>query len=540
MYNECEHDCDFFKANFPKLSKAENILCDKVLSIEEIGKGLRELPNNKAPGTDGFTADFYKFFWKDIKSYVYDSFISSLKKGILSIEQRRAILTLLPKGDKDIRFLKNWRPLSLLNTDYKILTKTLALRLQKVLPSIIHSNQTSGVKNRYIGENLRILYDTIEYTNMNLNPGIVAFLDFEKAFDSVSWKFLQKTLKAFNFGEYFRQWISIIYNLPECAVINNGHSSKFFTLSRGIRQGCPISAFLFILVAEVMAINVREDQDIRSINLNGSDIKITQYADDTVLYLRDLKSLEEAIKLLENFSLCSGLKLNKEKTEAIQLGLMFVDHTQPKLDIKLVDHPIKSLGLWVGKDLTLSINKNLDEKMKKIKNLINMNKSRNISIKGKVTLLRSIVLPHLLYIASVLPIPTDFIKEIDQLFFDFVWPNGKHHVKKNVLIQEICDGGLKMPDVYSMISALRLTWVKRLLNNKNECTKIAQATSGVPSFVFLLEKKYDNTNVSDVTAFYRNILEEWASVHTTEPSTATEMLNEILWYNTRIKIAGKI
>ncbi len=91
-----------------------------------------------------------------------------------------------------------------------------------------------------------------------------------------------------------------------------------------------------------MAINVRKEKDIRSINLNGSDIKITQYADDTVLYLRDLKSLEVAIKLLENFSVCSGLKLNKEKTEAIQLGLMFADHTQPKLDIKLVDEPIKS------------------------------------------------------------------------------------------------------------------------------------------------------------------------------------------------------
>ncbi len=313
-YNECNHDCEFFKADFPKLSDNEVQICDKKISIEELGKGLRELPNNKAPGTDGFTADFYKFFWKDIKDYIYDSFVSSLKNGILSIEQRRAILTLLPKGDKDIRYLKNWRPLSLLNTDYKILTKTLALRLQKVLPSLIHPNQTGCVKNRYIGENLRILYDIMEYSNTK-SLGIIAFLDFEKAFDSVSWKFLQKTLKTFNFGKYFIHWISIIYNFPECAVINNGHSSEFFTLTRGIRQGCPISAFLFILVAEVMAINIRKDLDIKNINVNGTNIKITQYADDTVLYLNDFKSLENAFKLLEKFFICSGLKLNKEKTK---------------------------------------------------------------------------------------------------------------------------------------------------------------------------------------------------------------------------------
>ncbi len=218
---------------------------------------------------------------------------------------------------------------------------------------------------------------------------------------------------------------------------------------------------------------------------------------------------------------------------------MLNDQTQPRLSIKLIDQPTKSLGLWIGKDLTLSIKKNLEEKMKKMKSLINMNKLRNISIKGKVTLLRSIVMPHLLYVASVIPIPSDFIKEVDQLFFDFVWPNGKHHVKKNVLIQQIQDGGLNMPDVYSMLKALRLTWVKRLLNNESECTKIAQATSGIPSFAFLLEKKYDIDNVSSVTTFYRCILEEWVNVHTVEPTTVTEILNEILWLNSRIKIGDK-
>lgn len=97
---------------------------------------------------------------------------------------------------------------------------------------------------------------------------------------------------------------------------------------------------------------------------------------------------------------------------------------------------------------------------------------RTISIKGKITLLRSLIMPHILYIASIIPIPDDFIKEIDKMFFDFVWPNGKHHVKKKVIIQKVRDGGLQMPDLFSLVKAIRLTWVKRLLNSKSECTKI--------------------------------------------------------------------
>ena len=110
--------CDFLFQDIPKLTDIDNEHCDSLITLEECGKSLKELANNKAPGTDGFTADFYKFFWINIKKHVYNSFLYSFNTGLLSIDQRRAILTLLPKLGKDLRWLKNWRPLSLLNTDY--------------------------------------------------------------------------------------------------------------------------------------------------------------------------------------------------------------------------------------------------------------------------------------------------------------------------------------------------------------------------------------------------------------------------------------
>ena len=111
-------------------------MCDEVLTLEEITKALKLLPNNKSPGSDGFTTNFYKFFWIDIKDFLFDSFRYSFIHGTLSNDQKLGVLNLIPKTQKDLRYLSNWHPVSLLQTDYKILTKTLALRLQKVLPKI--------------------------------------------------------------------------------------------------------------------------------------------------------------------------------------------------------------------------------------------------------------------------------------------------------------------------------------------------------------------------------------------------------------------
>ena len=125
---------------------------------------MKELPNNKSPWSDGFTSKFYKFFWRDIKLFLYESFMQSYESNSLSIEQRRAILNLIPKPKKDLRYLKNWRPLSLLNTDYKILAKTLASRLQNVISNIVSSDQTGYIKGRFIGENIRTIIDLINFT----------------------------------------------------------------------------------------------------------------------------------------------------------------------------------------------------------------------------------------------------------------------------------------------------------------------------------------------------------------------------------------
>ena len=242
-----------------------------------------------------------------------NSYNEAFHKGKLSVSQRRGIISLIPKEDNDLSELTSWRPITLLNVDYKILAKTIAKRIEPFLPKLIHSDQTGFIKDRYIGQNIRLLSDLMEYTDAKKISGIFLFVDFEKAFDSIEWSFINNTLELFNFGASIRKWFSVLYNGGETAVMNAGYMTDYFQISRGVRQGCPLSPFLFILAVELLASKIRQAQDCKGIPLpNHQEVKISQFADDTTLIMSDTNSLKFALQTVDNFGTVSGLKLNKK------------------------------------------------------------------------------------------------------------------------------------------------------------------------------------------------------------------------------------
>ncbi len=233
---------------------------------------------------DGLPCEFYKFFWPKIKDVLYNALKHAYEKGELHISARRGVITLIPKKDKDINYIKNWRPLTLLNCDYKIIAKLLALRLKNILMKLIHSDQTGFLKNRFIGENIRKTLDLIEYTEQEDIPALLISIDFEKCFDRVEWQAVKGALKYFNFGEKFIRWIHILYQNIESCTTNNGYSSDWFRPTRGLRQGCPLSPYLFLVTAEILGYLIRRNDNIKGIKLNDTEYKLTQYADNTNLF----------------------------------------------------------------------------------------------------------------------------------------------------------------------------------------------------------------------------------------------------------------
>ena len=213
---------------------------------------------------------------------------------------------LLEKNGKDRRLIQNWRPISLLNADYKIGTKCLAKRMERILPGIIHESQTAFVKNRFIGDNVRLIDSLLHYTALKDIPGLLMTVDFEKVFDKLEWPYLYKVLKTFNFGPSFIQWIKSLYtNIMSC-VMNRGTSTGYFNIHRGVRQGDPISPMLFILSLEIFLIAMRSDNDIKGIIFGNEECKSVSYADDLSCFLRDLASATNVFNLLNDFKSISG------------------------------------------------------------------------------------------------------------------------------------------------------------------------------------------------------------------------------------------
>ena len=153
-----------------------------------------------------------------------NSFNYGFVKVELSISQRQGIIRLIPKKNKNLSLLNNWRPISLLNVDYKIATKALAVRLRKVLPSIMSDVQTGYIEGRFIGEDIRMISDIIHFTTEQNQEGIALFIDFEKAFDSLAWAFLSKALDVFQFGNDFKNWVRILYSNISSCTVNNGYA----------------------------------------------------------------------------------------------------------------------------------------------------------------------------------------------------------------------------------------------------------------------------------------------------------------------------
>ena len=179
------------------------------------------------------------------------------------------------------------------------------------------------MKGRFIGENIRLINIDciIQYATEKNIPGLLLFIAFEKALDSLDWSFIHDTLRSYGFGASLIKWVKTLYSHTESCILNNGWASNFFEIQRGVRQSCPLSPYLFVLSAEMLATAIRKNTNIKGISVNNTEIKLSQYADDTTLILDgSCESLLSSLTMLDDLSKVSGLRLNDRKTEALWIG----------------------------------------------------------------------------------------------------------------------------------------------------------------------------------------------------------------------------
>ena len=286
-----------------------------LVTIEEIRLPIKTLNKQSAPGHDGLTANFYNSF-SNLTTTLLQTFNNSFLRSELTPSQRLALIKLIPKTTNP-KSVNQWRPISLLNTEYKILSSIIADRLKPLLNQIISPEQQCGLPDRQIFNNHLNIKTALDFAKNFSQPLAIIQIDFYKAFDSISHRFILETAYKLGIPSSLLRWIRILLSNLTAKINLNGYLSDAISVKCGIRQGCPLSMLLFIIGIEPLTRNIISSSQIQGLSLGKAFLKVSHYADDLTLFITHPSSFQSLYEILNQFSLYSGLKINNCKTKIL-------------------------------------------------------------------------------------------------------------------------------------------------------------------------------------------------------------------------------
>ena len=440
-----------------------------------------------------------------------------------------------------MRYIKNLRPITLLNSDYKVLEKCLANRLKPVLESIINEDQKGFMADRKIQGNIRRILDAVNFCEANDTPIAILSIDAEKAFDRIETDSLLKAMDYFGFGESFKRWTKLCFTDATAVVINNGYISQSFKVSRGVKQGGCCSAFYFLVLIETLANRLR-NSELEGLDINGISKLLGQFADDLDLYLwGSRQNVKKAMKEIRSFENSSGMKINLTKSTIFKLG----SSKDFDLGCGLTEaNQINVLGVKILSyvdDLKVA-QINFEETITKAKGILEQWKKRGLSLLGKVLVINTLIASLFIYKMSVLPLmPQKYIMQLNELMNSFLWNSKKPKIKLEILQIPKKYGGAGLVDFEAKDLSLKFAWVK-YLQSDSFIKNIAEYYI----HPILSEKVWScNLHRDDVkyleiqNSFWRHVLEAWCELNYTKYVPPDESVFQFLWLNSHIRICKK-
>ena len=493
-----------------KLSVDDSKWCDREISRMEVMEAIEGLKSGKSPGSDGIGIEFYKVYKEQMASILVEVFRETEKTGIVQGRMVEGVITLVFKKKGSKLDLQNYRPISLLNVDYKILAKVLANRIKRVIGDIIKTSQSYSIPGRDIADTIATVRDTIEFMKRDGTGGIVLAIDWNKAFDRVEHEFLFRLLVRFGFGERLVGWVRRLYEGARSCVKVNGVLTDRFCLGRSIRQGCPLSALLYAISAEPLALLIKNDARVQGIQLpSGSIHTINQYADDTTITVRDGNSVKRVLELAEIYGRASGARINKEKSEIMYIGNI----EREGVGLRVQDRYIKVLGIYLGVETKEATETTWTGVINKIKTVCGRWKARKLRLKGKVTVVNSLLLSGYVYVLSVLEMPIWVKNDLNKIVCDFIWEGKGVKIAHGTLVGKRCEGGLNLLDIETKKTALRIKTVKKYIVGgykygwKDFMEKYMNDVGGIGQYVWYMGLKQSMTIT--IPEFYREVFEAW-------------------------------
>lgn len=437
------------KISLPTISNFDKECLNAPFTADEVLETIRSLPSGKSPGLDGYTTEFYKAFWPQLRPLFMPMLKDFYEKGELPPSMKRALITLIYKEGKDPLDCASYRPISLLPVDFKIISKLIARRLESLMPKLINPDQSGFTKGRYASDNIRRLINIIDHSTLSKQQVVILSLDAEKAFDRVEWPYLIQVLQKFNLGDNCIKWIKSLYNDPQAIIAINGTFTNNFSLTRGCRQGCPLSPFLFNLVIEPLAETIRTNKEISGIKIKRLDNRISLYADDILIYLTEPnKSIPPLLENLKRFGSVSGYKVNLQKTGAMMLNSEMTKELKELSPFEWVPTGFKYLGVNITPNLNDLFQINYMPLLDRIKEEMEHWNLLPLSLLGRISTIKMNILPRFMYLYQSLPSYVDkkFFQTLNKYLTKFIWKKASPRIALKTLTKPKEKGGLELPD----------------------------------------------------------------------------------------------
>ncbi|GJU95918.1 RNA-directed DNA polymerase, eukaryota [Tanacetum coccineum] len=455
------------QVSFPNLPHSQTLnsmdrdYLERLVTHEEIKEAVWDCGSSKAPGPDGFSFAFVKKYWDIIKKDLHDFINSFFASCDMPYGANSSFFTLIPKVNNPT-LITDFRPISLIGIHYKIIAKILANRLSKVIDKIVSKEQST----------------------------FIAGLDFEKAFDSISWNYLDHILNSLGFRLKCRSWIKTCLSSSRASILVNGSPTSEFSINHGLRQRDPLSLFLFILVMEGLHNAFADDVGnglISGININNSSINISNlfFVDDVIITTGwNARDLENIIRVLHVFYLASRLKINIHKSNIYSIGVNEdeVYNMASNAGCIAINIPFNYLGLPIGSNMkSIASWKMLIDRFC---SRLSTWKASLLSIGGRLTLIKSVLGSLGIYYLSIFRAPESVLNDLERIRSNFFWggnQDGKKMawVKWPIILNSYDNGGLNIGSLKAFNLALLQKWRWRLFTSPNDLwVKVVKAFHG--------------------------------------------------------------
>ncbi|GJY13547.1 RNA-directed DNA polymerase, eukaryota [Tanacetum coccineum] len=485
---------------------------DRAVSRDEIRRAVWNCGENKSPGPDGYTFEFFRKYWSLVGADFCDAVDYFFKSGTFPRGCNSSFIALIPKVN-DAKFVNDFRPISLIGCVYKVITKVLANRLATVISDLVSETQSAFVANRQILDGPFILNEMLNWCKRKKKQAMFFKVDFAKAYDSVRWDYLLDILHAFGFGPNWCRWIRGTFTSSMASILVNGSPTSEFPFCCGLKQGDPLAPYLFILIMESLHISfsrVVDDGLFKGFQLHGSvNISHLFYADDAMFIGEwSEQNLHNIVKVLNCFHLASGLKINIAKSQVLGVGVSqnVVVQAANRIGCAVLNTPFRYLGVTVGE--CMSRKSAWVGLVNKLQARLSKWKVKTLSIGGRLTLLKSVLGASPIYYMSIFKVPKGVLKTMESIrskFFNGVDSSDRKIswvAWDNVLASKL-NGGLGVSSFFALNRALLLKWVWRFISGDGSLwCKVIQAIYG---------SKFD-LHVTDQPSIWCSILREVKSL----------------------------